>query len=80
MYGFKLHGTLLILVSVVTRFVSISTFASLVGIPTGIANFAIGLKIWWITAVIKTFKLIIKKKRKKHHKIVLLAKAKSNTI
>ena len=45
LYGFKLHGTLFILVSVVTRFVSISTFASLVGIPTGIANFAIGLKI-----------------------------------
>lgn len=69
MYGFKLHGTLLILVSVVTRFVSISTFASLVGIPTGIANYTVGFKI---TAGIKNYKLLIDEKRKEHHKIILL--------
>ena len=44
---------LLILVSTVTGCVSISAFASLVGIPVGIANSLVGLKICVITAGIK---------------------------
>ena len=42
----------LILVSAITGCVSISAFASLVGIPIGIASSAIGLNICAITAVI----------------------------
>ena len=43
----------LILASVVTEYVPISAFASLVGIPKGIRNFAVGLKIFAIIAEIK---------------------------
>ena len=59
---------------------SISTFASLVSIPIGIASSTIGLTICAITLAIRKYKSIIKKKRKKHHKIVLLAKCKLNNI
>ena len=70
----------LILGSTVTGSVSISVFASLVGIPIGITSSAIGLKICVITAAIKKYKSIIKKKKKKPNKIVLLAKSKLNSI
>ena len=70
----------LILGSTITGCVSISAFASLVGIPIGITSSATGLKICVITAGIKKYKSIIKKKKKKHDKIVLLAKSKLNSI
>ena len=66
---------MLIITSIITGYVIISTFDSLVGVPIGITSSAIGLKTCAITAVIKKFKSIIKKKRKKHDKIVLLAKS-----
>ena len=69
-----------IVISTITGCVSISAFASLVGIPIGIASSTIGLKICVITAGIKKYKSIIKKKKKKHDKIVLLAKSKLNSI
>ena len=53
--------------------ISISAFASLLGIPIEITSSAIGLKTCAIAAEIKS---IIKKK--KHDKIVLLAKSKLN--
>ena len=65
----------LILGSTITKCVSISAFASLVGIPAGITTSAKGL-----TAGIKKYKSINKKKKKKHDKIVLLAKLKLNSI
>ena len=52
----------LIVLSTITGCVSISTFTSLVGIPTGIANCTIGLKLFVITAAIKKYNSIIKKK------------------
>ena len=64
----------------VTGSVSVSTFASLFGIPKGIVSAAVGLKICAITSGIKKYKFIIKKKRKKHDEIVLLANTKLNTI
>ena len=69
-----------ILISTITGCVSISAFASLVGIPIGITSSTVGLKIYAITAGIKMYKLIIKRKKKKHDKIVLLAKSKLNTV
>ena len=69
----------LILASTITGCISISAFASLIGIPIGITSSAIGLKICAITAGIKKYKSIIKKK-KKHDVIVLLVKAKLNSI
>ena len=69
-----------ILIFTITGCVSISAFASLVGIPIGIASSIIGLKICVINAGIKKYKSVIKKKRKKHDKILLLAKSKLNYI
>ena len=60
----------LILASTITGCISISAFASLIGILIGITSSAIGLKICAITAGIKKYKSIIKKKKKKHDKIV----------
>ena len=60
--------------------ISISDFASLIGISIKIRSSAIGLKICAIAAGIKTFKSIIKKKKRKHDEIVFLAKSKSNEI
>ena len=70
----------LIVTSTITGCVSISAFASLVGIPIGIASSTIGIKICVITAGIKRYKSIIKKKKKKDDKIVLLAKSTLNSI
>ena len=67
----------LILASTITGCISISAFASLLGIPIGNMSSAIGLKICEIAAGIKKYESIIKKK--KHDKIVLLAKSKSNS-
>ena len=69
-----------ILIFTITGCVSISAFASLVGIPIGIASSIIGLKICVINAGIKKYKSVIKKKRQKHDKILLLAKSKLNDI
>ena len=70
----------LILGYTITGCISISAFASLVGIPIAITSSAIGLKICGITAATKKYKSIINKKKKKHDKIVLLAKSKLNII
>lgn len=52
LYEFKLLGILL-LVCAITGCVTISTFASLVGIPIGVACSAVGLKICVISTVIE---------------------------
>ena len=70
----------LIVTSTVTGCVSISAFASLVGIPIGITSSSIGLKICVIIARIKKYKSINKKIKKKHDKIICLAKSKLNSI
>ena len=59
----------LVFLSAVSRYVSISAFASLVGIPLGIASSAVGITICVSNGGIKKYKSIIKKKRKKHEKI-----------
>ena len=65
-----------ILASIITGCISISAFASLLGLPIGITSSVIELKICAITAGIKRYKSIIKKNKKKHDKIVLLANSK----
>ena len=62
-----------IVISTITGCVSISAFASLVGIPIGITSSTIGLKICVIAAGIKEYKSINKKKKKKHDKTVLIS-------
>ena len=70
----------LILVSAVAGYISVSTFASLVGVPIDAKSSAVGLHICRITAVIKRHKSIIKKKEKKQGKIVLLTETKLSNI
>ena len=70
----------LIVASSITECISISVFASLIGIPIGITSSAKELKICAITAGIKKYKSIIKKKKKKHDEIVMLAKPISNSM
>ena len=71
---------ILIMTSTITGCISISTFASLLGIRIGIESPAIGLKICAIAAGIRKFRSIITKNRKRHNKIVLLGKSKINRI
>ena len=54
----------LIVISTIIGCVSISAFASLVGIPTEIMSSAIELKICVITSEIRKYKSIIKKTKK----------------
>ena len=70
---------MLILALTVTGCVSVSTFASLVGILVGITSSAATIKISAITEEIKKYRSILKKK-KKHDQIVLLGKPKLNAI
>ena len=56
------NGHLLIVIFIIFGCVSISTFASLVGILVAITSSAIGLKICAITAGIKKYKSKNKKK------------------
>ena len=71
---------ILILVSAITRCISISAFTFLIGIPVGITSSAIELKICVIATGIKKYMSVIKKKKKKHDKIVSLAKSNLNSI
>ena len=68
----------LIEISTITGCVSISAFASLVGISVEVGSSTIRLKTCVTTTAIKKYKSIFKKKRKKHHKTALLAKSKLN--
>ena len=70
----------LILGSTITGCISISDFASLVGIPIGTMTSAIRLTFCAITAGIKKYKSIITTQKKKHDEIVLLAKSNWNSI
>ena len=58
-------NTFFFLASAVTGCISISLFASLLGIPIGITSFSIGLKICTTTSRIKNYQSITKKKKKK---------------
>ena len=54
----------LILAPAITKCISISAFASLIGIPIGITSSAIGLKTCAIAARIKKYKSIIMKRKR----------------
>ena len=70
----------LILGSSISGCVSISAFASLIGIRIGIMSPAIELKVWAISVGIKKNKLVIKKKKKRHDEIALLTKSKLSSM
>ena len=64
MYNSKLYWTLSYLASVVTGSITISAFASLIGIPIGITSSEIGIRISVITVGVKKYKWIIKEMKK----------------
>ena len=64
----------------VTGCISVSAFASLVGIPIAIVVSAIGFKMYAITAAIKKYKSLIKEKKKKPDKIILFTQPYLNNI
>ena len=57
---------------------SIASYATVVGIPAGIAAASLTLIFTITTAVVKTFLNITRKKKKKHNKIIALARSKLN--
>ena len=59
----------LILPPTITGCISISSFASLLGIPIRITSSAIGLKIFPISAGLEKYKSIIKKEKKRQDKM-----------
>ena len=59
---------------------SIASYATIVGIPAGIAGASLTLIFTITTGVVKTLLNITRKKKKKHNKIIALARSKLNII
>ena len=59
---------------------SIASYATIVGVPAGIAGASLTLLFTVTTGVVKTFLNITRKKKKKHNKIIALARSKLNII
>ena len=57
---------------------SIASYATVVGIPAGIAGASLTLIFTVTTGVVKTFFNITRKKKKKHNKIITLSRSKLN--
>ena len=57
---------------------SIASYATIVGIPAGIAGASLTLIFTVTTGGVKTFLNITRKKKKKHNKIIALARSKLN--
>ena len=66
----------------ITGCISLSSFASLIGVPRGITSskFVHKLKICAIAAGIKKYKSIIKKKKTNPDKVTFLSKSKLNKV
>ena len=59
---------------------SIASYATVVGIPSGIAGASLTLRFTITTGVVKTLLNITRKKKKQHNKIIALARIKLNII
>ena len=59
---------------------SIASYATVVGIPAGIAGASLTLIFTLTTGVVKTLLNITRKKKKKHNKLIALARSKLNII
>ena len=60
--------------------ISIASFASVIGVPTGIIGASCGFSFSITLGLVKKFLKIIRNKKKKHNEIVMLARSKSNSI
>ena len=70
----------LIILNLTSSGISIISFASAIGVPTGIASARFTLIFSIITGTIKRLLNITRKKKKRHDKISMLAKSKLNNI
>ena len=79
-YFFDYIDKILIILSVTSSGISIISFASIIGVPAGIASRSFTLIFSIATGIIKRLLNITRKKKKRHDKIVMLAKSKLNSI
>ena len=66
--------------SILPGSISIASFATVIGAPTGIIRASCGLTFLITSGFVKKFLKPIRNKKKKHNKIVMLAKSKLNSI
>ena len=70
----------LIVLSVTSGSISIASFATVIGVPVGIASASLGLTFSLCTGLVKELLKATRTKKKKHNKIVMLARSKLNSI
>ena len=78
--AFDYAGKVFITLSASFGTLSIASYATVVGIPAGIAGASLTLIFTVTTGVVKTFLNITRKKKKKHNKIIALTRSKLNII
>ena len=78
--GFYYIDKVLIVLSTASSGVCITSCASVVGVPVGIARASFTLIFTLITGIIKKLLSITRNKKKKHDKILMLAKSKLDSI
>ena len=78
--AFDYADKLFIMLSASFGTLSIASYATVVGIPAGIAGASLTLIFTITTGVVKTFLNITRKKKKKQNKIIALARSKLNII
>ena len=71
---------ILIILSVTRSGISIISFASIIGVPAGIASTSFTLIFSIATGIIKKLLKITRKKNKRYAKIIMLTKSKLNSI
>ena len=70
----------LTVLSVTTGSISITSFATVIRAPVGIASASFSLAFSILTGIVKKLLKITRNKKKKHNKIVILARSKLNSI
>ena len=78
--GFDYADKVFITLSASFGTLSIASYATIVGIPVGIAGASLTLIFTVTTGVVKTLLNITRKKKRKHNKIIALARSKLNII
>ena len=78
--AFDYEDELFITLSASFGTLSIASYATVVGIPAGIAGGSLTLIFTITTGVVKTLLNITRKKKKRHNKIIALARSKLNII
>ena len=78
--AFEYFDKTLIILSVTSGKISIISFASVIGVPVGVASASFSLLFSLTTRIIKKLLEITRNKKKKQSKIFMLAKSKLNSI